>query len=428
MAGLSVILLQGLTHFAKVKPLEGVVAKEKEVPFTFKTYLDGSFQEYLTEHAKRNTGFREFFIRCYNQVRYSCFGVNTNNNVIVGENGELFYQMYLDAMTDKRVNDYFGSVDNAKIVAQENVKVTLQLMDTLKQHGTDFLFIFAPSKAAVYPELMPEYYRENISDFSLIDYYIELFKENGIPHIDFHNYFKQIKDTFPYPLYAKYGTHWAYGTIPMVTDSILRKLEEITGKDMPSVEITDLNITTDYYGQDRELEGQFNLLFPMKKPAIPKPITILTDTIGKEKPNLVGIADSYFVAFEKSSFLKAFDTWTYWKYNEDIVSNKPEYNWKKVRFFPDTYQILEDADIVMAVFTAPMLYTYMFDFPQTAFDLYAHRQLNTEERIQLKMEAIRDNAEWYEAIVKQAKERGLTVEENLRRNAVYVIEKEKKNE
>lgn len=428
MAGLSVILLQGLTHFAKVKPLEGVVAKEKEVPFTFKTYLDGSFQEYLTEHAKRNTGFREFFIRCYNQVRYSCFGVNTNNNVIVGENGELFYQMYLDAMTDKRVNDYFGSVDNAKIVAQENVKVTLQLMDTLKQHGTDFLFIFAPSKAAVYPELMPEYYRENISDFSLIDYYIELFKENGIPHIDFHNYFKQIKDTFPYPLYAKYGTHWAYGTIPMVTDSILRKLEEITGKDMPSVEITDLNITTDYYGQDRELEGQFNLLFPMKKPAIPKPITILTDTIGKEKPNLVGIADSYFVAFEKSSFLKAFDTWTYWKYNEDIVSNKPEYNWKKVRFFPDTYQILEDADIVMAVFTAPMLYTYMFDFPQTAFDLYAHQQLNTEERIQLKMEAIRDNAEWYEAIVKQAKERGLTVEENLRRNAVYVIEKEKNNE
>jgi len=428
MAVLSLIALQGLTHFAKVKPLEGVVAKEKEVPFTFKTYLDGSFQEYLTEHAKRNTGFREFFIRCYNQVRYSCFGVNTNSNVIVGENGELFYQMYLDAMTDKRVNDYFGSVDSAKIVAQENVKVTLQLMDTLKQHGTDFLFIFAPSKAAVYPELMPEYYRENISDFSLIDYYIELFKENGIPHIDFHNYFKQIKDTFPYPLYAKYGTHWAYGTIPMVTDSILRKLEEITGKDMPSVEITDLNITTDYYGQDRELEGQFNLLFPMKKPAIPKPITILTDTIGKEKPNLVGIADSYFVAFEKSSFLKAFDTWTYWKYNEDIVSNKPEYNWKKVKYFPDTYQILEDADIVMAVFTAPMLYTYMFDFPQTAFDLYAHRQLNTEERIQLKMEAIRDNAEWYEAIVKQAKERGLTVEENLRRNAVYVIEKEKNNE
>jgi hypothetical protein len=354
--------------------------------------------------------------------------VNTNSNVIVGENGELFYQMYLDDMTDKRVVDYFGSIENAKAEAQENVKVTLQLIDTLKQHGTDFLFIFAPSKAAVYPELMPEYYREHISDFSLTDYYVELFKENDIPHIDFHNYFKQIKDSFPYPLYAEFGTHWAYSTIPMVSDSILRKLEEVTGKPMPSIEVTDINITTDYSGQDRELEGQYNLLFPLKKSAIPNPKSVLTDTIGKEKPNLLAIADSYFVAFEKNCFLKAFNSWCYFKYNDDIVSSEKKYNWKKVKYFPDTYQILEDADIVMAVFTAPMLYTYMFDFPQTAFDLYAHRILNDEGRIEEKIEAIRNNPEWYDAIVKQAKERGLTVEENLRRNAIYVIEKEKKNE
>ena len=105
------------------------------------------------------------------------------------------------------------------------------------------------------------------------------------------------------------------------------------------------------------------------------------------------------------------------------MSSEKKYNWKKVKYFPETYHILEDADIVMAVFTAPMLYTYMFDFPQTAFDLYAHRMIDIEERIQSKMEAIRDNPEWYEAIVKQAKERGLTVEENLRRNAIYVLEK-----
>ena len=428
IALLSFVALQGLTHFVKMKPLEGVVAKEQEVQFTFDTYRDGSFQDYLTEHAKRNTGFREFFIRSYNQVRYSCFGVNTNSNVIESENGELFYKMYLDDMTGKRVEDYFGSVEKAKAEAQKNVKVTLRLMDTLKQHGTDFLFIFAPSKAAVYPELMPEYYRERISDFSLTDYYIELFKENNIPHIDFHNYFKEIKDSFPYPLYAKFGTHWAYSTIPMVSDSILRKLEAVTGKKMPSVEITDLNITTDYSGQDRELEGQYNLLFPIKKPAIPNPKFILTDTIGKEKPNLLAIADSYFVAFEKCAFLKAFNSWCYFKYNEDIVSSEKKYNWKKVKYFPDTYQILEDADIVMAVFTAPMLYTYMFDFPQTTFDLYARRQLNTEEKIKSKMEIMRNNPEWYDAIVKQAKERGLSVEENLRRNAIYILEKEKKEE
>ena len=42
------------------------------------------------------------------------------------------------------------------------------------------------------------------------------------------------------------------------------------------------------------------------------------------------------------------------------------------------------------------------------------------------MEDIRNNQEWYDLIVEQAKERGITVEENLRRNAAYIIQKEKK--
>lgn len=428
MAVLTAIALQGFTHVVKMKPLEGVVAKEKVVELNFNNYLDGSYQGYLAEHAKRNTGFREFFIRNYNQVCYSIFGIFNNDNIVEGKDGELFTKMYIDDLTGKRIKDKYGSIDSLKAIARENTKLTLRLMDTLKQHGTDFLFIFAPSKTVVYPEYLPEGYRQYCSDSLLIDYYIELFKEYDIPHIDFHNYFKQIKDSFPYPLYAKYGTHWAYSTIPMVSDSILRKLEVVTGKSLPSIQITDINITTDYFGQDRELEGQFNLLFPIAKPAIPNPKFILTDTVGKAKPNLVAIADSYFVAFEKTSFLHAFNTWSYWKYNEDIVSNEPKYNWKKVKYFTDTYQILEDADIVMAVFTSPMLYNYMFDFPETAFNLYSHGQLCEEEKVELMMETIRNNAPWYEAVEKQAKEYGLTVEENLRRNAIYVIRSKKEKE
>ena len=160
----------------------------------------------------------------------------------------------------------------------------------------------------------------------------------------------------------------------------------------------------------------------MSKPTIPNPKFILTDTIGKDKPNLVAIADSYFVAFEKTCFLDAFNYWSYWKYNDDIISSVPQYNWKKVKYFSETYQILEDADIVMAVFTAPMLYNYMFDFPETVFTLFAHGQYCDEEKVEKMMQTIRNVPEWYDAVAKQAKERGLTTEENLRRNAIYVIQ------
>ena len=82
MAILSAIMLQGFTHVVKIRPLEGVVAKEEPVSLTFGNYYDGSYQNYLTDHAKRNTGFREFFIRNYNQICYSCFNKLTNVNVV----------------------------------------------------------------------------------------------------------------------------------------------------------------------------------------------------------------------------------------------------------------------------------------------------------------------------------------------------------
>lgn len=418
---LTAIMLQGFTHAVNIKPLEGIVAEEKETGFNFKTYLDGSLQDYLAERARRNTGFREFFIRNYNQICYSCFGKVNNVNVIEGKNGALFTQMYLDDITGQRVKDYFGTIDKAKAVARENVNATVQMMDTLKQHGTDFLFVFAPSKTTVYTEHIPKPYCDHLSDFSLSKYYIELFEEHHIPCIDFDTYFKQIKGSSPYPLYSPYGTHWAFSTIPMVSDTIFRMMEAVSGKQLPSTEITDLNITTDYYGQDRELEGQLNLMFPLSKPAIPNPKFILTDTLGKDKPNLVVVADSYFVTMENSCFLQAFDHWSYWKYNDEIISSDPKYLWQTVQISPETCRILEDADIVMAVFTAPMLYDYMFGFPKTVLDLFALEHPSEEETLEKTMQLIRDNPEWYDAIVKQAETLGITTEENLRQNAIYFI-------
>ena len=213
----------------------------------------------------------------------------------------------------------------------------------------------------------------------------------------------------------------------MVTDSIFRMMEHLSGKKLPSIEITDINLTTDYFGQDRELEGQFNLLFPVSKAAIPNPKFILTDTIGKYKPNLVAVADSYFVPFEKSCFLDAFSSWNYLKYNEYVISSNPKYNWKQIDVLPDAYQILEDADIVMAVSTAPMLYTYMFGFPEMAFNLFAHGKARDEEKIEMMMQSIRNTPDWYDAVAKQAKERGLTTEENLRKNAIYVLQLNESN-
>lgn len=417
------ILLQSFTGFVKMNPLQGFDKEESTpVALTFKSYYDGSYQNYLTEHAKRNTGFREFFIRSYNQMAYSCFGKITNSNIVKGRNQELYLTMYLNDATGKTLKQHYDDVEDAKAAARNNVEETLRLIDTLHAHHTDFLFVFAPTKPATYPEMMPRRYQEQIADFSLEEYYIELFKENDIPHIDFYHHFQSLKESFPYPLYPRTGTHWSEAVIPYVADSILKKLAEVTDYKFPTVHYINDNLTTDYSVQDGELEASMNLLFPLKKPAIPKPIFTLTDTIGKDKPNLLVIADSYFVQLRISDFSKAFNHWDYWAYNRDVQASRKEYQWMELKYLADAPTILKEADIVLALFTAPMFYNYMFGFTQSAQELYQKGEPTFDDRVQMTIHQIKLNPKWMNAVEKQAAELGISVEENLMRNAKYVVE------
>lgn len=373
MTALTAIMIQGFTHVVKMKPLYGFVKKAEVEALSFKTFYSGSYQSNLTERAKEHTGFREFFIRNYNQVLYSCFHKITNENIAEGYDRELFLKdMYLNEVTGDKVQKKFGSVDEAKAVAERAVRETLILMDTLQRHGKYFLFVFAPTKTAVYPEKMPQYYQDHLSDFSLEEYYIQLFKENNIPHLDLYSYFKSISDTVTYPLYTRLASHWAESTIPWVADTIFRQLEAVTGYHLPSIHIIDNNITTDYSDYDHELELSMNLLFPWPKPALPRPVYELQDTIGKDRPNLVIVGDSYFDQLMFSCFKDAFHQWDFWKRMAIVYS--PQY-WQ-VRFedVPNTSRMLQQADIVLAISTAPSLYNYLFGFTDKAYDLLENQK------------------------------------------------------
>ena len=422
-------VLQGFTHVVPMKPLSRYTDKVQVQPcdLSFKTYLDGSYQDYLAQQARKHTGFREFYSRCYNQMAYSCFGKYANPNIVEGENHELFLIGHIDDVTGKLLRAKYGTVEAAKAAAQQNIRETLTLMDTLRKHGTEFLFVVCPNKPAVYPEYLPEAYQDSLSEFCLADYYVQLFKENGIPHIDFYQYFKAQKETFPYPLYTRTGSHWASSTMPFVCDSLYRKLEELSGCQLPSIDYIDPNLGSRYTEQDGELEHSLDLLFPLSKPKVPRPVFTLQDTVGKNRPNLVVVGDGYFVTLEKTCFLEAFNSWNYLKYNDYVVSSNPDYSWKFFRYLPEAPQILENADMVVAMYTSNYLYDYMNGFARTAIELY-QKDFCDEDEIRAVEESIKANTEWFQLIEQQAKERGITVEENLRINAQYVIDSKKKKQ
>ena len=421
------ILLQGLTHIVKMKPLAGYVPDEQPVDLSFKTYYDGSFQNYLTEHAKRNSGFREPCIRSYNQCLFSLFGKSTNDHIISGSHKEMYLKTYLDEVTGKTFKSRYPSKEAFEAEAQHNIEKTLVLIDSLRNHNTAFLFVEAPSKTWVYPEYMPTTYQDSIMSFCMQDYYTRLFKENGIPHIDFLSYFKSLKGKTEYPLYSRYGTHWAESTIPFVADSVLRRIGELIGQEMPRMICLDENLSTRYSKQDGEIESLMNLLLPIRKPALPQPVMALSDTT-LHKPNILVIADSYFIQLHESCFADAFDRCEYWKYNDEVITKKIEFL-GKVAFYPDVYKVINEVDLVMIVTTSVYAYEYMFGFCETAQKAFVERDAESvEKQIQGVIQRIKDHPEWFESVKQQAIERGISLDEMLRLNAIYSIEMDRQKQ
>ena len=413
------ILVQGFTHWVPLK-LAGFVGQPEKVQLTWKTYSEGKFQDYLSDYAKQKGGFREPCIRAYNQCLYSLFKKTTNDNIVFGENGELYLEMYLHEVTGKTLKDCYGSEDYFKSRARKDIEKTLVLIDSLRRHNTAFLFVEAPSKTWVYPEYMPQPYRDSIMPFCVQDYYTQLFEENGIPHIDFLSYFKSLKGKTEYPLYSPYGTHWAESTIPFVADSILRKIESLIGQEMPHIVCLDENLQTRYSKQDGELEDLMNLMFPLRKPALPQPIMALSDTTLRQ-PNLLVIADSYFIQLQESAFADCFNRCDYWKYNDEVITKDIEFK-GKVSEYLEAYKTIDEADLIMVINTAPYAYNYMFGFCETAnLAFLDHDHQRMEKLIEETIERIKGSTEWYESIRRQAEEEHRDLDSLLRGHARYAI-------
>ena len=67
----------------------------------------------------------------------------------------------------------------------------------------------------------------------------------------------------------------------------------------------------------------------------------------------------------------------------------------------------------------------MNGFTTSALELLQKGVTSDQEAVEIIMENIKNNAEWYKLIEQQAADKGISVEENLYLNALYVLQTEK---
>ena len=423
MVTLCLPLVQHVTGLFNMKPLEGFTAPVEPVKLNVKSFRDGTYQAYAQRYLQQHFGFRNLYIRSYNQLMYSCFRQTTNNNIVMGENGEFYLKQYTDVYTGKKLRETYGSEDSARAAMRHNVEETCRMIDSLRRFGTDVIVVLAPSKPLIYPEYLPKEIRQAHCPFSIQEEYAELYAQAGVEHIDFVPLFRRLKQESPYPVYTRFGTHWSYATMPFVADTILQKIAAVKHYPMPHVVDVDSNFSYRYKGSDRELEGQLNLLFPLPHDRLPMPTYNLQAGSEFRKPNLLVVGDSYFTQLNNTDFIKAFNRVDYWKYNDEAISSVPERNGTVP--YVNRYEIITQADVILLVFTDMHAYDYLFGFLRTVERTLADGpDHNPQEAIRMIVETIKASPEWYENVRKQAEEKHISLEQCLRDNAQWVYEQQ----
>lgn len=320
MAVLTVVLLQGFTHQVKTKPLNGYVEEKESVELNFHNCYDGSYQDYLTYQAQRNTGFREPVIRLYNQFTYSVFNKTHCHFIITGKDGWLYYTEAFNDYYGLEPIHFFRTYDRARNWARQNVRMMNKLRCVLKDYGVEFLCFMAPNKAEVYPEHLPYHQPAPPNAINTAAYYDSLMNEIDFPHVEMTQWFKAIKDTASFLLFPKRDMHWRYSAV-YGYDSLFSYMNSLNNFGIPDIEVKRLHVLdTSYLEVD---EQTLNLLFPIPDDS-PKywPEITIDCSRGNHKPKVLFIGDSFINDLPNYLPWKSFiDEIEVWFYNKTVISN-----------------------------------------------------------------------------------------------------------
>lgn len=143
------LLLISAQMIFKVVPEPPLLEKRGLAPLPKLTQLDiDKLPDQLTNYVNDHFGFRKLFIRISNFVDLKILHTSTHESVVLGKDNFLFMRSDWNSFV-KRQNKQ----SDAQLLLQAQKVRAFQ--DRLKSRGIEFLFVIAPNKSTIYPELMP---------------------------------------------------------------------------------------------------------------------------------------------------------------------------------------------------------------------------------------------------------------------------------
>lgn len=414
-------MIQDKLNVIKLPSLKGDISYPSDTTINPSNWFSGKYQEEKETYLNSMFGLRSLFVRLNNQIGYSLFNKVNANGVIVGKENYLYEKSYIDAYTG---SDFLGedsitnTLNNLKFIA-----------DNLHKMNKQFILVFAPGKASYYPEYIPDNYlpvlqKTNYKSFS------EGAKKHGLEIIDFNRWFIDNKNKSKYPLYPKYGIHWSIYGCAIAADSIVRKIEQLRHINVPNLYFKTVSLEKPK-DIDYDLADGMNLLFKLNSFKYAYPTVLIENSIGKIKPRVLTISDSFYWGMYNMQISKCFSKHHFWYYNKVVYPES--FKQELLTDHLDLKLEIKNHDVIILMVTEANLKNIGWGSIQNLTTLFKTENKIINQTFELKnkiseyIDLIKKNKQWLSDNKLKAKEKKITLDSMLVLEALWHInQKEKK--
>jgi alginate O-acetyltransferase complex protein AlgJ len=241
---------------------DGLTGYEPDSPrpeLSLSAWFEGEFQSAADQWWKERFGMRFFFVKLDNQIYYWLTGApgSDSDQLVYGEQGWLYERGYVDG--------YCGVRDRTEeAVVRELLESIRRLQIAMDKRGVPLVLLIAPSKAAVYPEWIPdELCTPHDGEGTEYQSFRPLLDEYGLRYVDGYTQTEDAKALWPgITLFPRGGTHWNFLGAYYSAEALLDSVRGESGLEIPPLELGNVTFDENAQGFDRDLVDFQNLFFP----------------------------------------------------------------------------------------------------------------------------------------------------------------------
>ena len=427
IAALFLPLIQMVKPFVEVGPLFGSIVPTAKDSLTLEAWFDGTYQENRNKYVNEQFGFRNTAVRLHNQIAFSLFRKAKANGVIIGKEDYLYEIKYINA--------FRGAEEVNQSELDSNLFMLKAIQSKLKEKGVELIVIINPGKASFYPEFIPDEF-PIVSNRSYYSEYQKGLQSQGIQHIDFGKWFREMKGKTPAPLFPKTGIHWSQYGATLAADSLVNYCMRLFGKDMNEFgwNKNDLPLSTTMESVDDDIGLGMNLYSPIDVLPMAYPRVGVNDKYGVSfgnrgiQPKVAVISDSYFFNLMQLPWAPdIFSELNFYFYNKQLhhLPGGATTNTDVLSQMQD----IEKSNVVFVMATECNMDKLGWGFISNAYKYFVMGENidSFELRVQKFKKNILSDEAWMKAIGEKARQNKVPLDTMIMRDARYMAEMEYSN-